>query len=100
MSIFRTLSTSQDTAFLLLESTSQYNTFDMNVDTISITNIGTTSVNVDLHLHPNAGSDHTVMKANIPAGVTLIYDTPFSFLHTSKLRITPDNNNELNITIN
>ena len=100
MSILKKLSNSQDVAVVLFENESTTSKFDMNINTISITNLGSVSVVVDLHISPNSGSDHTVMAADIPGGVTLVYDTEFSFAFDSKLRITPNNNNELNIIIN
>ena len=100
MSVFKTISSSQDVAVILFENESTTNKLDMNVNTVSVTNLGATSVVIDLHIHPNVGNSHTIANVNMPAGVTFVYDTPFSFPFDSRLRITPNNNNELNVTIN
>ena len=98
MSIFKSVAAAAET--VLLESNSTSNTFDINVETMSITNCGSTDTSIDVHIKPLSGSNHSVFKATIPAYVTLVYNTKFSFPHDSKLQILPGNSNTLNITIN
>ena len=104
MSIFKTVQANQNVSTVLFENQGGSNLLNMNIETVTITNVDSNSVQVDLHVHEangNGGINHSVLKADIPAGVTLVYDTPFSFAHNQKLRIKPENRTcDLNIIIN
>ena len=104
MSTFKIVQANQDVATVLFENQGGSNQLNMNIETVTITNVDSNSVQVDLHVHEangNGGINHSVLKADIPAGVTLVYDTPFSFAHNQKLRIKPENRTcDLNIIIN
>ena len=94
MSTFKIVQANQDVATVLFENQGGSNQLNMNIETVTITNVDGNSVEIDLHVYYNDGNggiNYSVIKADIPAGVTLVYDTPFSFPHDHKLRITPKN---------